>query len=402
MTFTRDFWAVLSCCAMMTLSRCHADRLLPPTDLSYKWLDLLTVNVSWSWQRPIDLPEKCEIQYELRLVEKEERKEGHRCPKRTFLKNVADSCLTKQSNSDHWTYSIHTLGHNCDGWNSSTNVTITVKCPEGRADLVKNFKCVLEPSGMNCSWIPVHPSHELKLSHRVCGSSEKLRKSFKECDRPYSTGMRNGCYLNVTVGENNICIVANSKIGWSIIEPLLVIPSSKLSIREDNHHLNLTWMPPEVGKYCSWKYNFCYTQCNGPECLLSSSTHRMPYDENCLYKFRSRVLNGTHCPGMNSDWSEFVSYGVNKPPDGTLTVAVIVIPIILCVCVILSCYCFRRHSDIICPNTPDPSAIFKEMVMNGNKEHKTTAESLYTPVPEVVEPCKITLVSATSALQQNF
>lgn len=145
------------------------------------------------------------------------------CPKRTFLKNVADSCLTKQSNSDHWTYSIHTLGHNCDGWNSSTNVTITVKCPEGRgehqkagtppkklwggglnlespfkshhssievllesdlnllhvlcacdtfvflsytADLVKNFKCVLEPSGMNCSWIPVHPSHELKLSHR--------------------------------------------------------------------------------------------------------------------------------------------------------------------------------------------------------------------------------------------
>lgn len=90
---------------------------------------------------------------------------------------------------------------------------------------------------------------------------------------------------------------------------------------------------------------------------------------------------------------------------------------------------FCRHSDIICPNTPDPSAIFKEMVMNGNKEHKvrflsindkcvssaststrdavlflfqTTAESLYTPVPEVVEPCKITLVSATSALQQNF
>ncbi|KAM6960318.1 interleukin-13 receptor subunit alpha-1, partial [Tautogolabrus adspersus] len=92
--------------------------------------------------------------------------------------------------------------------------------------------------------------------------------------------------------------------------------------------------------------------------------------------------------------------GTNKPPDRTLTVVAIVLPIILSVCVLLSCYCFRRHSAIICPNIPDPSAIFKEMMMNGNKELKTPG-SLYTPVPEPIEPCRITPITENSVLQQN-
>lgn len=29
-----------------------------------------------------------------------------------------------------------------------------------------------------------------------------------------------------------------------------------------------------------------------------------------------------------------------------------------------------RHSDIICPAIPDPSALFKDMMMSGNKELK--------------------------------
>lgn len=33
-------------------------------------------------------------------------------------------------------------------------------------------------------------------------------------------------------------------------------------------------------------------------------------------------------------------------------------------------WCVCRHRAIICPVIPDPSAIFKEMIMNGNKELK--------------------------------
>lgn len=90
-----------------------------------------------------------------------------------------------------------------------------------------------------------------------------------------------------------------------------------------------------------------------------------------------------------------------------------------------------RHSAIFCPIIPDPSAIFKEMIMNGNKDLKvyfkyfkfkkktcllylltlsvstnpsvfqTTLGNLYTPVPESIETCEVTPVTENSDLQQH-
>ena len=57
---------------------------------------------------------------------------------------------------------------------------------------------------------------------------------------------------------------------------------------------------------------------------------------------------------------------------------------------------FCRHINILCPIIPDPSAIFKEMMMNGNRDQRPG--NLYTPVPEPVEPCKVTLVTENCIL----
>lgn len=91
--------------------------------------------------------------------------------------------------------------------------------------------------------------------------------------------------------------------------------------------------------------------------------------------------------------------GVNKTPVLSLALAAVFVVIILSVCIILLCCCFRkwvllrvhqtrvcfpdsslccnlsfRHRDIIWPNIPDPSVLFKHM-MNGNSELRVQ----YTP-----------------------
>lgn len=46
------------------------DHHLPaPMQLSYKWLDKFTVNITWSWTRPEDLPENCKIKYHIHKVD---------------------------------------------------------------------------------------------------------------------------------------------------------------------------------------------------------------------------------------------------------------------------------------------------------------------------------------------
>nr|XP_020471950.1 interleukin-13 receptor subunit alpha-1-like [Monopterus albus] len=403
MTFTLEFFVFLIWTGMTAVFRCNADRLPPPTMPQYKWLDPFIVNLSWSWERPSGLPHSCQIQFEAQPQDSPTQS-----LKRVQMKHFTDIFLTEEAHSDHWTYNIHAVITNpCDGWNDSISVPITIHTRQPRAEVVKDFRCLLDPSGMNCSWIPVNQSLNMSFSYRVYGRSEELIKGLKRCAHPYSSGARNGYYLKIEPNKT-ICISVCTEAGCGTFTPLLAVPSPKLSINQEGGHLYLNWTPPEVGGGCDWIYEFCFTQCNEHrECqnvtVARGEMHatRVHYNERCLYKFQSRVFTSKYCPAISSDFSEVVTYGVNVPPDMTGTVVAIVIPIVLSVCLILSCYCFRRHRSIICPIIPDPSAIFKELVINGNKEHKNTTGRLYIPGPEAIDPCKIILVKENGDPQQT-
>lgn len=399
MTFTRGLFAFLTYSAVIMAPHCKADRPPPPTGLTYEWLDPFVVNVSWA--KPVGLPDDAEVKYKIRVVKN--GKEDVTC---TTCRHITKTWLTEELDSD-WMYNISTVGSLiCDSVNESTPVSITIRSEKPRAELVKDFKCLADSKKRNCSWKSVNESLELKLSYRVCGHSKESIKPLRSCDQPYSSGTEKGCYLNATV-EDDICILVDSDAGMSTFKPELVIPSPKLHITEENNELKLSWTPPEFGKSCDWTYVISFSECNNATKNLSYTvpakeehmTH-MNY-AHCLYKFKSKVTTDKTCLKVSSDYGEVVTYGTNKPPDRTLTVVAIVIPVILFICVILSCYCFRRHSAIICPIVPDPSAIFKEMMMNGNKELKPPTGSLYTPMPEPIEPCNITLVTESTALKQN-
>lgn len=128
--------------------------------------------------------------------------------RRTQNKYFKDSCLTEEATSDYCSYNIHaaTVPPHCDGWDDSTYVNATIHTPKpgGKkqevkwqvavlmpyptwvmlhvwskmslyvtslllcyaAELVKDFKCFLDRSGMNCSWIPVNRSLNLTIAYR--------------------------------------------------------------------------------------------------------------------------------------------------------------------------------------------------------------------------------------------
>ncbi|XP_041635906.1 interleukin-13 receptor subunit alpha-1-like [Cheilinus undulatus] len=401
MTFKVEFITFLACAAMPLLLHIKADCPPPPTRLKHEWLDPFTINVSW--EKPSGLRDGREINYKYSQI----RNGEYKSVAGTKLTHFTDICLTEEPDSDSWTYSVWTDGsQTCNSSNESTRVNKTFTNHKPRAKVVKDFKCIISGNESECSWIPVNPSLTLKLSYRLCGRFEERLKGLKKCTHFNSSGTRMGCRLKVDATENDICVLVETDAGMSTFKAALQIPSPPMSIREEENELILTWKHPGIGKDCEWKYEVCYKRCNkARECesynINKERSIKMPYDESCRYEFQSSVKTGDNCKRISSDLSEVVIYDQKKLPDVTLTVVAIVIPIILSVCVFLSCYCFRRHSAIIFPNIPDPSAIFKEMMMNGNKEIKASG-SLYTPVPEPIEPCRISPVTETSALQPSI
>ncbi|XP_034713257.1 interleukin-13 receptor subunit alpha-1-like [Etheostoma cragini] len=387
MALTRELFSFLLCTAMNTVYHCEATAPPPPpTGLNYRWLDPFTVNVSW--QRPRGLQDGEDLYMYRDQTDKSPQTVHSSC---TIWRYFTDSFLTEEMGSDRRTYHVWTVGSKSCGYhlNKSTSVPITVHTLKPRAK-VKDFKCLINATGMNCSWSPENKPMDL---YWVLGN---FSKELKKCDRPYSSALRSGCYLNVNAVNNDIYILLDTGAAFSTFKPVLEIPSPKLNISAVGDKFNLSWPPPVVGTYCHWVYEVCYKKCNEPKVCLNFTPPgepvQMPYDERCRYEFQSRARTSPYVKEIFSGFGDVVSYGTDKPPDKTLMVVAIVVPIILSACIILSCYCFRRHRSIICPTIPDPSAIFKEM-MNGNKDFKTTTGSLYTPVPEPVQPCKILLAT---------
>ncbi|CAN9509720.1 unnamed protein product [Ophioblennius macclurei] len=381
-----------------------ADNFSSVSEISYSWIDPFTVNVSWTWERPGNLPSDCEVKYEFDPGES-------RLPLvRTQDRHYNVIYLTGETGLGQWEIKIKVVGNtkSCENWTSNeTSKTVITKKPTGQ--LVKDFKCVWEPSGMNCSWIPLNPALRPTLSHRLCEDTKENIKSLKRCDHQYNDGIRNGCYLK----DKDVCVLMETDSELQTFKPALVIPLPKMSIKENRDRLHLTWMTPDVAKNCAWDYHVCYSECGtSRECLTiqiqSKSTEedslQIAYDDRCRYEFEYTVKSGHYCKEISSDGSGYMTYGINRTPEQPLRSTIVIasiLSIIFSVSLVLSCYCFKRHRDIFCPNIPDPSAMFKEMMVNGSKDVMSAPCHLYTPMPEAVERCKLTLATENSALQEN-
>lgn len=374
---------------------CKADYQLPePTDVTYRWDDQFQVNVSWSWKKPDNLPENCTVKYEVFRYGLPQSVEPRF---RSLVNNFTVKYFTEDKRSDHWNISIQAvLDPVCGHWKESRPVIKTIKTSKPRTDLLTDFRCSFESNRTKCFWKPVSESVKLNISYRTSEKNDKIRA----CDGSTSHE-KDVCYLNVYNALLEIYVLVETKTGRNTFKPKIVTPLPKMNITEDKGELSLTWEHPgsAVGK-CGLSYSLYVTECNNVKTLHTKELHlNIPYNKNCQYKFRYRLQTDEYCIFLSSDLSEVITHGENRSPDEMLTVIAIVIPIILSACVILSCYCFQRNREIFCPRIPDPSTIFKEMMMTGNKDSKPISGNLYTPVPEPTE--NITLVSGNMVPQEN-
>ncbi|XP_061665234.1 interleukin-13 receptor subunit alpha-1 [Syngnathoides biaculeatus] len=360
------------CCFVCFFFSCPKGALPPPRNLSYTWLNLLTVNVYW--QRPSGLPEHCRIQY---------RWGPHNSS--TEWTNFTETLLTDEAESSGWLFTVRTEGDCRAG--QSAPASVLVDTPKPRAELVTDFKCLLQAEKPNCSWIPVDPSFNLTLSYGICAET---RPAFKRCEPSRRHGIRNGCDLSSEFVNEDICVLVTSEESMSTFKPLLVVDPPNLRVTAEGDKFNLSWTPPEVGRGCSWIYELCYRQCDQQQTCQSfvpnGETVQMAYDERCRYEFRYRVTSGEYCKRVQSDTAVQV-YGANAPARvSPTTVAVAVAVVVLSAGVLVGCYCLQRHSNLFWPVIPDPSAVLKT-VSNGRSVMKAPAK-VYTPVPETVQPCQ--------------
>ncbi|XP_075999880.1 interleukin-13 receptor subunit alpha-1-like [Genypterus blacodes] len=401
MSFTRTVLTVLKCVAMVVFVHCSPEPLPPPTDLSISWNDQFTVTLSWSWQRPSRLEDSCLVGYKVGKVEDD-----------TTVGRGDQFYSTICTTESNCTFTVETMTEKCDAsWTNSKPVTISIERPSA---VVREYTCFLyNKDTMDCSWVPVNPSLDLMVLYKLCTST---KEPLQMCENPYSSGRRRGCYLNIKVISEEICMLVNETsqaVGWNSFTCTpshnVKVPPPKFTVTAEGDKLNVNWTHPGIGENACWNYTICYRICleSNSKCVHhtdskpESHVHKsVYYDERCHYEFQMQANMDDNCGQGQSDMSEVITYGADQHPDRLLTVVVVAIPVILSISVILSCYCFKRHSSMLFPVLPDPSVIFKEM-MNVNKEAKATTGSVYVPVPEAVEPCKITLATENSVLQQN-
>ncbi|XP_028330888.1 uncharacterized protein LOC114480700 [Gouania willdenowi] len=403
-----EFIPLCVCIASSIIISCMADHHLPaPTALSYTWSDAFALNVSWNWEKPKALPDDCKVIYELHARNTETQAEPKK-PARTKSKHYTFSFLTEEMGvSGHWRIQVQVLGlQSCEGLKSRFK-SDTVRTTKLRAELVKDFKCLINDDNQTiCSWIPVDPSLHVTVSYRYCGSLTEDIGSIKRCVPHSSSGGRNRCVMRADPSDRDVCVLVESDAKLETFKPKLVIRLPKMSITEDGYYLNLTWTPPNVGRSCSWDYEICYKECNKPQpCQIFKATKetiyhgplQVLYNELCLYEFIYNAATDQYCTAVRSEGSGSMTYGANKsPPNPRMLMIGVAIALSLAVSisVVLCAYCCRRHSDVFSPVIPDPSSIFKEMMMDGSQESKMAREGVYMPVPE--ETCQITVVTENS------
>ncbi|PWA14804.1 hypothetical protein CCH79_00014515 [Gambusia affinis] len=356
----------------------EADRRLPaPQQYAHHWVDSFVVVVNWTWPKPKELPQSCNVKFEIRWTDKQEDVARVEHTYFTFY------YLSKDFTADILELSISSKPlKGCKGWNESEPVKVNIKAPKSYAELVKDFRCFYLSNDSKCFWTPVDPLENLTVGYRFRGKENKDTQSLKACNASVMDG-RSSCSLTVEKGRD-IFVVVESETRMNTFQPKMEIYVPKMSINETEGYLQLTWRKPAVGPDGAWRFCVWYKECgsNKPSRCYEFSQHRtvnIPYNKCCRYEFQYNISTKRFHEDVSSDSSEVIPYGTTSSCISSANVVAIIIPIVVCFCVILSIYCFKKHEKIFGCTRLDPSVI-KE-ILNLNKENKISQGNLLMQHP---------------------
>ncbi|XP_016097579.1 interleukin-13 receptor subunit alpha-1-like [Sinocyclocheilus grahami] len=382
-----------------------ASELPPPRNLTFKWETPFTLNLTW--EKPKDLEPDCKVNYTVNAHHSqdcsERAKQDMSGAKNTETRRVQNmTCKLNISNENGLCISVTVNPENCGNKYQSPPLDISIPPPPVR--LVKNRSCEYSHNRLKCTWhsdVDVKdlgfyywsPQNETVIK---CNEMKIGECVIHDTFLKHMTNMLylfNGTYKgkpvnNTFMDERPVDLVKLNK-------PQLTIQRFGQSLHFQTTVSDLDEFAPQC-----YRYNYIYSMCDKSvqEKDMANSKHVMDYDSNCKYRARVQINFSYKCGAGKSDLSDEVEYGENRDPNLPALLAVIIIPLIVSCCLIVSLVLLRRHKDIIFPKIPEPTLIFKDMLINNIRtaeDLRSTADGrLYIPIEEIVES-KISLEPET-------
>ncbi|XP_059363274.1 interleukin-13 receptor subunit alpha-1-like [Carassius carassius] len=370
--------------------------LPPPRNLTFTWETPFELHLTW--ERPKDLEPDCKVNYTVNVhhsqdcSERDKKFPDRRVQKTSYKLNI--------SNENGLCISVTVNPINCRIKQQSRPSEISIPPPSVR--LVKNMSFEYSNNSMKCTWksdinVPDLGLYYWSPQNETVVKCNEMKTGECIIHSTFLKGMTkmlylfNGTYKGQPV--NNTFMTAGPNHFVKLNKP-------KLTIQRVGHELHFQTHGSHLEFYHDcYLYNYIYSKCNEHKKSQEfTKTHKVEYDSNCKYRARVQIIFSDKCGDGKSDLSDEVEYGEDRDPNLPALLAVIIIPLIVSCCLIFSLVLLRRHKDIIFPKIPEPTLIFKDMLINNIRmaeDLRNTADGrLYIPFEEIVES-KISLEPET-------
>ncbi|XP_026122424.1 uncharacterized protein LOC113105535 [Carassius auratus] len=375
--------------------------LPPPRNLTFKWETPFTLNLTW--EKPKDLDPDCKVNYTVDVRHSQECSVTDN--KRQTRRVQSTTCSWNISNVNGLCISVTVNPENCGSRKQSPSLNIIL--PPPTVMLVTNRSYEYSHNKLRCTWSRVGVVEDLvfyylspqKNTVIKCNDMKDGECVIHDTRLKEMTDMSYlfiGTYMGKAV--NNTFIEEGPAHYVKLKKPQLTIQSDGHSLHFQTNQSDL-----EFGSHC-YKYKYTYTKCdkNAQEQeVMDKPNYEVDYDSNCKYKARVQIIFSDKCGAGRSDPSDEVEYGEDRDPHLPAFLAVIIIPLIVSCCLIVSLVLLRRHKDIIFPKIPEPTLIFKDMLINNIRmpedARSPTDGRLYVPIEEIVAS-KISLEPETPLL----
>lgn len=375
--------------------------LPPPRNLTFTWETPFRLNLKW--EKPKDLDPGCKVNYTVDVRHYQNCSVKAEQDKNSQTRRVQNTiCKLNISNENGLCISVTVNPEICGIKDPSPSLNISI--PPPTVTLVKDRVYEYSNNRLKCTWSPVEVVQDLGFYYWSpqkdmlikCNDMKIGQCIIHDTFPKYITDMFylfNGTYKGKPV--NNTFMGKRPTKYVKLNKP-------QLTIQTDGQNLCFQTNEPdldEFGPQC-YRYNYTYSMCDkiSQEKVIENSKYEVDYDSNCKYKARVQIIFSDKCGEGKSDLSDEVEYGENRDPNLPALLAVIIIPFIVSCCLIASLVLLRRHKDIIFPKIPEPTLIFKDMLINNIRIpediRSPTDDRLYVPIEEIVES-KISLEPET-------
>lgn len=370
--------------SVMFVGADNTAELPPPRNLNFIWET--PFRLSLTWEKPEGLDPLCKVNYTVVVKDcsSNESIEDRRVPYQSSKLNI--------SNVNGLCIHVSTNPESCGKRERSRSTDIIIPPPTVR--LVTERKCSYSHNRMKCTWSPADGVQNLSFYYW-----QPVNESVIKCipDETMKTG---GCIIHDTYlkemteifylfnGTHNGTTV-NNTFKNDIIKS---VNKPHLTIQRKGQELHFQTNASDLDEFYvkCYRYRYNYSKCNEK---FSEENQNMQfpvqYDPACKYRARVQVIFSNACGAGSSDPSDEVEYGENSDPNLSALLAVIIIPLIVSCCLLVSLVLLRRHKDIIFPKIPEPTLLFKDILINNMRTSEDllspAAARLYIPTEEIVE-----------------